>query len=90
MDRQRLKFLVLGIAVFGTMAAMLLVSVQTSGMYYRTVSEYAADPDAGTINLGEHTGIVDMVVDPTDGTTLDEPARSARASRMRPVWTETA
>ena len=46
MDRQRVKFLVLGVAVVGTMAAPLLLAVQTSGnlMYYRTVSEFVADP----------------------------------------------
>ena len=48
MDRQRVKFLVLGVAVVGTMAALLLLAVQTSGnlMYYRTVSEFVADPQA--------------------------------------------
>lgn len=49
MSRQRLKFLVLGVSVVGTMAALLLLAVQTSGslMYYRTVSEFVADPQPG-------------------------------------------
>jgi len=53
MDRKRLKFLVLGIAIVATMGTLLVVGMGGGeGMsYYRTVSEYVSEPGSLPENI---------------------------------------
>ena len=64
MDRNRLKFLVLGCGIVATMGGLLIVGMNRPGgvAYYLTVSEFVARPDraeAGLrINGKVHTGSI--------------------------------